>query len=203
MANKTGTFKRVNISTDSEKTKERIKEIWDATKSKKTLVEAIGVSNSTMHKAYKNGVVSANFVLPFAEAVNVDPFYFTGESDDQLPFSEEIKTRFIKKHSDSPKPNRTRRTKKSADVSVEPAKPAKPVESAKPAPEVKAHSESLPKDIARSAAANNYDNVPAIDDIDLPDEDLLLLLRASLIKAKAGGKHATFVRTLKTMLISQ
>ena len=76
-------LKQTNISTNSEKTKARVHELWKASsKSQKHAVEkAAGISRATIYRVYNTGSISAKLVVPIAQNFNVDPNYLTGKSD--------------------------------------------------------------------------------------------------------------------------
>jgi hypothetical protein len=77
-------LKQTNVSVDAERTKARVADAWkNASKDDKSTVASLaGVNQSSVVRAYKTGNISAKLVVPFAQTLNVNPFYLTGETDE-------------------------------------------------------------------------------------------------------------------------
>jgi hypothetical protein len=93
-------LKRVNVSKDSEKTKERIRQDYkSASKAeKKAILELSGQGATSIYRIYTVGAVTPRIVLSFAQTLNVNPLYYTGEADERGVFEKEQVLRFLKAH---------------------------------------------------------------------------------------------------------
>ncbi|MCL1952982.1 MAG: hypothetical protein FWF60_09160, partial [Oscillospiraceae bacterium] len=77
-------LKQTNISTDSEKTRQRVTELWQGLriKQKQAIRELAGITAQPVYRTQETGSISARLALAFAQALNVNPFYLTGEADE-------------------------------------------------------------------------------------------------------------------------
>ena len=91
-------LKRSNISVDGEKTKERVEKLWkSATSELKTQIEQdADCSRASIYRIYSTGSISAKMAIPFAQKLNVDPYYLTGETDENNGYKEETIDRFLR-----------------------------------------------------------------------------------------------------------
>ncbi|MHB1154702.1 MAG: hypothetical protein ACYCWE_02890 [Eubacteriales bacterium] len=91
-------LKRSNISVDGEKTKERVEKMWkNATSEMKTQIQQdADCSRASIYRIYTTGAVSAKMVIPFDQKLNVDPYYLTGETDENNGYKEETIDRFLR-----------------------------------------------------------------------------------------------------------
>ena len=93
-------LKRTNVSMDSEKTKQRFEEIFKPAKikQKQAVRELAGVTSQVAHNIYNTGNISAKMVIAVSQTLNVDPFYLTGEADEQGEFSDVSLRELLMKH---------------------------------------------------------------------------------------------------------
>ena len=91
-------LKRSNISVDPEKTTQRAKELWKTapSKAKRKIEEDSGVQRVSIYRIYNTGVISAKLAVAFAQNLNIDPAYLTGESDEQGVCNDEVLDRFLR-----------------------------------------------------------------------------------------------------------
>ncbi len=91
-------LKRSNISVDGEKTKERVEKMWkSASNEMKTQIQQdADCSRASIYRIYTTGAVSAKMVIPFAQKLNVNPYYLTGEIDENSGYTEETIDRFLR-----------------------------------------------------------------------------------------------------------
>ena len=77
-------LKRTNISVDSEKTKQRVTELWKGLKIKKkqTIRELAGTTAQPIYRTQETGNISARMAIAFAQSLGVSPAYITGEADE-------------------------------------------------------------------------------------------------------------------------
>ncbi|MCL2301323.1 MAG: hypothetical protein FWC27_14365 [Firmicutes bacterium] len=77
-------LKRTNISRSPEKTKQRVTELWQGLKikQKQAVRELADITAQPVYRTQETGTVSARLTLAFAQALNVNPFYLTGEADE-------------------------------------------------------------------------------------------------------------------------
>ena len=81
------TFKQVNVSKDAEKTKERIAQDFKAASNadKQAICELSGQVRSSIYRIYNTGSINARLLMAFAQVLNKNPFYYTGETDELEP----------------------------------------------------------------------------------------------------------------------
>jgi hypothetical protein len=121
--------------------------------------------------------------------MNVSPFYLTGEADDRAQCTEELLRRFLKKNNyaalleEAPK---QRGRKKSVAKATKAPKAA--------VPEAVAPKVSAPVILAPVEE-------PAFD-LDLSEDEMILLMKSIILRAKSGGKHAELAAELKKLLMS-
>ena len=177
-------MKQTNISTDKEKTKTRVEELWKAaTKSQKQLVQDIaGISRATIYRVYNTGSISAKMVAPMAQTFNVNPDYLTAKTDIKGECTDEILASFLtelgysKVLADAAKGRR--RVPKAAEADYE-----------------------EPTTAVDEAVCN--DTCCDMCNIDLNLSDIYLLVQALLLKEKSGSADATAkVAKLKALLLS-
>ena len=195
-------LKQSNVSADTEKTKGRMLEIWkSASKAQQSdILKLAGVARSAVQRAYKTGNVSAKLVVPLAQTMNVSPFYLTGEADKREECTEELLREFLQKNNygkllgDAPKPSLR---KKSAVKAEKPPKKTKTK---------KAAAAKAPKAaIAPVVSAPVEVPVEAPVEVLIPDlteDEMILLMKSIMLRAKSGGKYADLASALKNLLLS-
>ena len=185
-------LKQNNISADAEKTKVRATEIWKSAsrENQNTILSLAGVARTTVQRAYKTGSISAKLVVPMSQVLNISPFYLTGEADEMDECSLDlIKELLIKHKYDKLLPEFDKDQRKQS------RKPRKSTV------------------IASIHDAADEDYAPAMEPDEItPDmqefldamteDDMIMLLRSILLRAKAGGKHAAAATELKRLLLS-
>jgi hypothetical protein len=90
-------LKKTNISKDSEKTKQRLRAAWQPL-SKDQREETLALADMkkvSVERAYKTGGASAKVVIALAQVLNIDPKYFTGESDEQGVYEVDAVTKYL------------------------------------------------------------------------------------------------------------
>lgn len=209
-------LKQSNISVDSKKTKERVKEIWKSAtpKEKENIEKLAGVAKTTFQRVYKVGAISAKLAVPMSQILDVDPFYLTGEADGRGECTEELLKRFLAGHgyerllSESSPVEKTKRRaskRRSSEIITE----------IEHAPEEV--SESVPE-TAETAAATVHENepvfklneeqniitgdMPKVNLSEMSEEEMILLMRAIGLRAKYGGSaEAELENNLKRLLL--
>ena len=196
-AEQLGTLKQVNISADPEKTAQRTEQLWKSQKNatKNELIEYAGCTAATMRRIYKTGAIHMKLALAFAQMLNINPFYLTGEADEPGEFSNALLLQLLEQHGykklvedlappepaeDAPKPKRKYTRKAKPVVEEAPADEQEVEAEAAPEPEVEAEPEPGVM-LERAVAAP----APAAE-IDIPEEDLQALLHSLAILARAG-----------------
>lgn len=91
-------LKQTNVSVDSEKTKERVKQLWKDASSelKQQIVVDADVKRATIYRIYHTGSISARLTVAFAQKLNVDPYYLSGEKDEIAECSDDALDRFLR-----------------------------------------------------------------------------------------------------------
>lgn len=203
-------LKRTNISADAEKTMQRVKELWKtASGEEKDAVEkSAGVTRPTVARVYGTGSISVKLAVPIAQTLNVSPFYLTGESDEQGECTEESLAEFLKEYGyEELLAEQARMDKKLARKNR--ARPEQPKETEAEIEErfdremrgaLEKEAEQLKTEWETGAGRPDPDTQTLIET--MTEEDLILLMRAVLLRAKAGGKHAELALQLKLLLLS-
>ena len=175
-------LKQSNISKDGPKTSARVQEIWKAASAaqKQAVCDLSGSAKATVYRIFKTGGISAKLSLALSQVLNLDPRYLTGEVDERGTYAEADVVRFLsrlgydKLLSEQEKAARVAqrelaRQKKEATAAAaatEEAPAAAPAAEEKP--------------VAKEAPANEI----------VTNEDILVLLQALEIRAKAGIPEA-------------
>ena len=210
-------LKQVDISKDAEKTKERTREAWYAASkdAQEAIMTLTGITKSSVQRAYKTGSISAKLALAFAQTLNLNPYYLSGESDEQSDCSDELIRMFLSDHgyqkllaelpAEQPAKTRKRRTKVSKEA-----------DEALPTPEPVAAPVAETQDDTQRIAAQPEEPIAVPSDPPEPapiseetktfldaatDDEIMLLVRAVLLRAKAGGKYAEKAHQLKLFLL--
>lgn len=184
-------MKQTNISVNPEETKQRVKNLWkSATSDEKAAVEALaGVSRSTVARIYKTGSISAKLTIPIAQTLNTDPYYLTGESDERGAYTDSTLQSFMQEHNYGELLTEQKQLDKKTSRAAK-TTPKPPQEE----PECKAE--------VTDSDAMQSDSVPQEFLDNMSEDDLILLLRSVLLRAKAGGKNAEIAKNIKLLLLS-
>jgi hypothetical protein len=231
-----GKIKQTNVSKDQDKTKERVEAIWKSCKKpvKNAVLELADVNDSSYYRIYQTGTISVKLALALAQIVNIDPYYLTGESDEQSEFSEELGKDFLKAKGyndlvieyERSKPKTRKRRKHIAEGEGIPAA----AETANDLDDwnseaddayvvqeydLPVNSDELPdKDTHKSSSAVKavidafnasyatltFDQMNCINNL-APDE-VEILLKSKLIKAKADSEAIAALKVIKLLLLS-
>jgi hypothetical protein len=213
------TLKQVNVSVDAEKTKERIKfDFSNSTnKEKREIVGLSGQKRASFYRAYDKGAVNARLVLAIAHVTNVSPFYYTGEDDERQRYSEELVIKFLE-------------DKGYEMLAAELREAGK--EKQKPAPKQKSErfassysmdddddfddsdddddDENDEIDFAEDFSEDeiqfqmNFSDTEKVQEIleSMTEDDAILLLRALIRRAEAGGEAEGFWEVVKRCLLA-
>ena len=178
-------MKQNNISFDAGKTKDHVSKAWKAASKAKqdAITELAGVARSTVHRAYRTGGISAKLVMALAQVLDMDPFYFTGASDLPGNCTDEFVVMFLQTHNYNEliyEWNKSERNQPSA-VSSPPAEPP-----------ANAVAVEAPEDPEPDSA------VLAL----LTDEELVILVRSLIIKARSDARSAKTLQQLKHLLLT-
>lgn len=210
-------LKQTNISKDGEKTKQRVKELWDAAskEQKQTIEKLAGVARSTVYRIYKSGSISAKLTVPIAQTLNVNPFYLTGEADQRGECTDELLMALFEEY--GYKKLLTGQTKKRQRQNAAPKEEALAQQESNTA-EQSAVGESLRTEeyyneqkasvtlpiIDSSSDAASVVSGASRDFLDnLSEEDMILLLRSIMLRAKSGNPAtAQLAEKLKLLLLS-
>ena len=172
-------LKQSNISKDGPKTSARVQEIWKASSAsqKQAVCELSGSAKATVYRIFKTGGISAKLAMALSQVLNLDPRYLTGEADERGEYVEANAVKFLsrlgydKLLSDQEKAARVAqrelaRRKKEADAPAAEVTPAAAI------------TEETP--VRKDAAGKDI----------VTNEDILILLQALEVRAKAGIPEA-------------
>ena len=190
-----------NISKDGEKTKQRVADVWkSASKKEKAKVKNLA-SNiyTTIKNITETGTITAKAVISLSYVLNINPFYLTGETDKHGNCSDDLLTELLTKleYKNLKKPN-----EKSEDEAID---LLGIVETA---------IENIKETIAEQQESNEFvgveinekpvDFTPEIQTAadNLSEDEIMTLIRALLIRAKAGNADSSQIaRQIKLLLL--
>ncbi len=173
-------LKQSNISRDGDKTKERVEALWKAASAqqKQAVKSLAGVATQTVYRVYNTGSISAKMTVAFSQALNVNPFYLTGESDERGECSGNALRELLQKHG-------YRKLLAEREIAEKKVTRKLKVEAAEP---------------AEDAASTQ---VGAAEAVQLEAAELQVLLGALVLRAKAGVPGAAEnLATLTRLLLS-
>jgi len=171
-------LKQSNISVDGDKTQERVAALWKAASSQqKAAVKALAdVATQTVYRVYNTGSISAKLAVAISQALNVDPFYLTGESDEAGECSGAALRELLQKHG---------YRKLLAEREIAEKKVTRKLKEAEEAEAAEAEAAD-----AEEAAPAEEAVITEAPQMELAAEELQLLLSALLLRAKAGAPGA-------------
>jgi len=182
-------LKQTNISIDSEKTAQRVNELWKSAKNaqKRAVTELTGGGLAPIYRIYNTGHISAKLGLPLAQVLGVSPFYLSAETDDPGSFDEDTLREFLKTHGyddlaqglepqKRPSASRTRRAK---PIATEPEQ----ADAEEPKVELEPELEVF--------ILEAEDETPAPEfAVELDDSDILTLIHSLRLRAACGVTEA-------------
>ena len=175
-------MKQTNISVDSEKTQQRLLELWQGLriKQKQAIRELVGITAQPIYRTQETSNISARLAIAFAQSLNVNPFYITGEVDEPGECSEAVIRELLFKYGYQ---------KLVAEIEWLEEKPAKSMYTRheKPEPE-EAPADALTEDDEIPVEEPQPEPVPQLppNSDALTAEDLQQLVVALYVQAKAG-----------------
>jgi hypothetical protein len=220
------TLKQVNVSVDAEKTKERIKfDFSNSTnREKRDIVELSGQKRASFYRAYDKGAVNARLVLAIAQVANVSPFYYTGEDDERQRYTDALAIKFLSDKgydllaselssaADKQKRGRKKKTKDIAEQASAPERPEADDElddesddESDDEYEDEAYEDVFSEDfdddeIHFELSFSDTDKVQDVLDA-MTEDDAILLLRAIIRRAEAGGEAEELLEVIKRCLL--
>ena len=195
-----GSIKRSNVSKDTEKTMQRIKDGFLSAKNKvKTeIIELAGVSRASVYRVYREGTVSAKIVIAMAQILNVSPFYYTGEADEKDECNRDTLHSFLVKKGLRDLAYKITPGKSRDNSPKEPKANDTPAEENESKPNIE--TPGMSKAIYTSDFFNSPEFSKAAEE--LPLEEAQQLLTALYIRAKAGGNAAHIADIVRRCLLT-
>lgn len=201
-------LKQTNVSADGEKTKERVEKLWKSAsgEQKMQIEQDAGSARSSIYRVYNTGSISAKIALSFAQRLNADPYYLTGETDENNGYSDETARRFLKDKgysklfddftSAAPK----KRAYKKKTVLDSDNKPEETPDAAPGEETVKDGTEpSREIKEAETAAPSNAGNENDLAEI--TEEDMISILHSLFIRARVNKEAGELLSKIKYMLV--
>lgn len=174
-------LKRTNTSVDSEKTKQRVTDLWKGLKIKKKqeIRELAGTTAQPIYRTQETGNISARMAIAFAQSLGVSPAYIIGEVDEPGECTEATIRELLLKHG---------YRELAASIEIPADKPTKRKYERRAKPEaVEAAVDESAEEAARA------EDVPVVTEVQLPTnsdtltaEDLQNLIFALYVQDKAG-----------------
>jgi len=209
-------LRQIDVSTDKEKTKERVRELWQPleTSVRTELLQLAGISKGTVARSYTNGNITPRLTAAFAIILGVNPYYITGESDTTDGYSDELMLKFTEG-----KTHKKKRARKSVKAETAKTKNAKAGSAKGRTKSVKA--EDVITEAAEEAAPEPIKKLEKVNDIiriiskasslsadeiaslnDMPEEEIVYLVKGLLYRSKYStdaNELMFFVRFLLTI----
>jgi hypothetical protein len=148
------------------------------------MCELAQLSDNAYYVVGKRKTASAKHIAAMAQTLGVNPYYYTGESDDKKPFTGEIMEGFMKKHIDK-KPTAVKA--KTANKKPAARKVAKPT----------AKNDSV---LATIQLDNSVKMNKAVKNLSV--DGAVLILQALSRKAEAGGNAEVLYDLIKRCLLT-
>ncbi len=199
-----------NVSVDNEKTKLRVKELWSASPgdARKQALAIAKASAGTIYRIFKMGTITPRISLALAHSLDADPFYLTGDADENEGFSQEKLNMFLAaKGIGEPQGGKAgKKAKRSRKAEQAPAPAADAASDAQAA--IPDSQEAIDIVSVETAAAEATEETPAMRTTEetlavpaeIPEEDFLLQLRAlynrSAFSASSKAKLAAIANML-------
>lgn len=209
-------LKRVNVSADKEKTKERVQALWESAprESRRLATSDDGVSYQTIIRIPKEGSITPKVALILGESLNVDPLYLTADTDDQPEWNENSLSNFLRSKGyaklldQAGKKPKRKYTRRAQPIVTEDNEEFSGAES------------QIHKIASDGVAANAMTDIPdesadddgvvttlvdaatQDDNVDLDEESLVILLRALKIKAENKPNAKYQLNTITNILLN-
>lgn len=211
-------LKQVNISDDIEKTKARIKEIWENAdkKNRKDLLTNAGPTiYNAIGKITKLGRITAKMTILLSRHLDVNPLYLIGAANEKTHYSELLLKEFLirlgynslwkeyEKYLIKSDMQNIARDKKENDDMPEPAPAEQEKQDAWEEKDDETKFSEFVANIAaekESAEAMEPDGAQAV--MDLTDEEAMVLMRALFIRARINPEAGKRAEQLKSLLLS-
>ena len=182
-------LKQSNISIDPEKTKQRTSQEWKAAgrEAQGQILELSGLKRTTVYRVFSTGSISAKLAVAMAQSLDIDPYYLTGQADERGSFDfEALKdmlnglgyAKLLEKQAKEEK-KLQRQAKKQAAME-------------------EAQVEAEPEEVIQAAITPE---LQAVMD-SMTEEDMHLLLKSILYKAKASEEYRKRAEQIKLLLLS-
>ncbi len=90
-------LKQINVSADKDKTMSRVKLLWATTppSTKKKVLATVRTGDATIYRIFRTGAITPRIVLALASLLNANPFYLTGDTDDNEGYTDEMTEQFL------------------------------------------------------------------------------------------------------------
>ena len=207
------TIKRVDVSKDKERTKERVTALLSslATEKKKEIKNEYGISDAILARIKREGNISVKVAAVLSLVTAVDPFYLTAESDDNSVVADEARIReFLIANnyekalniSDSTENNKTARKPKAKKAETK-QEPLVVEEFFISEPDMNGLAEREIMSI-QEFADMQMENLSEADKeliFDMPEEDFTYLLKTLELQAKYTDKVKNLVGLIRLILI--
>jgi len=219
-------LKRIDVSRDAEKTKERMKQDYDSAskEEQRAIIELSGQNRNSIYRIFKTGSSNARFIIAMAKVLNVQPLYYTGEVDERISLENEHILDFLKAHGyhdltvdikKTVKRPYNRKTKEQTEV-IETEKPDV-IETEKPADIKPGKPEVISvENPAEPLATEDKLEVKTVKEVtlvfsdeqqmktavaELSEQEAMELLHTLFIRAKGGGEAAHIAEVVKRCLL--
>jgi hypothetical protein len=184
-------LKQSNISKDGTKTGQRVQALWKgaSAEAKAAVCELSGSAKATVYRIFKTGGISAKLAIALAQVLGIDPCYLTGEAEEAGAYNEADVTNFLSRLGyDKLLVEQEKAVRRAAREAARLKKEAEAAQAAAPTETDTAGEKSS----AKEAPANEI----------VTNEDILVLVRALEIRAKAGNPEAReLLRQIKLLLL--
>jgi len=209
-------LKKVNISANAEKTKMRMANIWENAP-KENRKELLNNASPTIYNAITkisdSGRITAKMTVLLSRHLDVNPFYLIGASDNRGNYSESLLKKFLLGLGYDKLWSDYEQFLNPSDVTNDTDTEMAPLEGDNFAATLAAAVNKLEMERAAPAesvesveSVENVENVeeaePEISQADLSEEEMMVLMRALMIRAKTKPEAAKAVEQIKKLLLN-
>jgi len=205
-------IKQTDVSKNRDLTKQRTYDLWKSMSGDdRKKVSVLGISEATFRRTRSNGNINAGLAVALAQITGVDPYYLTGATNENNGSDEEkirqflidcgyVKVLELLGDSDGLELAEPRQLTWLEDVRVD-VKKVQPVPFM-PEPNVREQkNDMMPLEVFANMQMEQLSDSERDKLFDMPDEDLMELLKMLNLQAQYSGKAKSLMGLLRLILV--
>ena len=192
-------IKQTNLSTNGDLTKERAKAILKAAsrEQKSEICALAGLKRFSIDRVYATGNISGKIAIAMAQTLNLNPFYLTGEIEEQGEYSDEAIRSFLKSKGYETLAKKVKKPVRRTQVKAAPESDVKesvtshePQDGAEPQGTTALKNEQEPETLDVVAAS------------EMTEEEAVAILRSLFLQAKFSSHARKKIEYIKAVIAS-